>query len=318
MAASEKAWLDRQRAEREEEFAPPSFYYDMPTKQPVNQPKTSYKKISGGSTNEKTHTKDELSDTSSSIDKNAINELVGKHLHLIHESADFDTSVNNSSRFSVIHQDIVPNSGDIQMNFQAPPTNIPESPSSLQSPLPDWTPPLPSNEPPSNNNFLYKALVKSQTVIVTPSSIIPPFHNIQVPPPSLQVPPPNMQIPPSNMYVPPPNIQVPPPNIQVPPPNIRVPPPNIQVPPPNTHVHPPNIKNPPPNYQVPPPNFVSQAQNYYSIAENHPTTAVSYQANISEHQANKTVEANSESNAVPPKPRIPKLSIIDTRLMGND
>ncbi|XP_053397713.1 uncharacterized protein LOC128556473 [Mercenaria mercenaria] len=184
MERSEQAWLEKQRAEREEEFAPPSFYYDTPS--------TKYSSEKGNTINQN---KAKSQSSSGNIKLGSkMTSMVEKQLSEIRKNIDQEASkISNTSvvfekdkNTSVVYKGETDNyttdsanTDSLPPRFSSPGDNIVSQTSGLNTSVPDYNFPLPNFDTQFSN------------------CLIPPI-NFGVPPPNLNVPPPNFSIPPPN------------------------------------------------------------------------------------------------------------------------
>ncbi|KAL4232504.1 hypothetical protein ACF0H5_007196 [Mactra antiquata] len=220
---SEKAWLEKQRAERDEEFAPPSFYYDnVPKKNPSDE-------------------RDKKRNTSIKAERpEDVKSIIEKQLSDIRQSETdvFDDIDKNVSAHKKIKIEESPTSTkDV--------TSVTYSTNTLAVNL--------KILPPSSQNSSYNVGDKLICDLPSNMSFIP--ADVSIPPPTLNmntnftvpspIPPPvhasfpvNYDIPPPQSFAPPHSYNVPPPNLNIPPPNLNIPPPNY-IAPPTTTINPP-------------------------------------------------------------------------------
>lgn len=290
MEASEKAWLERQRAERDEEFAPPSFYYDSaPSTSSRFEKSSKHKQFKKELATNVSENQPEIKDQTSSSGDKVIGELIGKQVHRIRQAAEKcdpdleDKSENPSDKsdgIAMSTRENIPPYSDTRSHTSFQSTTIP-APSFLSSDL-HITPP--------NMSFL---------------------------PPNLNVPPPNSSYTQNiNIHVPvfnpgvssTVNSNIPPPNYNIPPPNVNFPPPNYNISPPGTQGLLSNMQMPSTDFSVPPPGFYATSNSSIQT----PGTTQPSMLPVQQPQD------SSNAGSVKPKKVIPKMSIIDTRLMGDD
>lgn len=277
---SEEVWLEKQRAEREEEFAPPSFYYDTSSYSKYNIKKDN--KIKGNNPKDKKL----LGKDREEIE---VKEVIEKQLSKIRNSSDLECSKAENTN--------VVSNKELVMTHKS-------------------------------NNAEKDTILDSVKTEDLPQKAVDPLHttnipspNFNVPPPSYMAPPPNYSAPPPNFMAPPPNYTVPPTNYSVPPPNHSVPPPSFNVPPPTAHFPASNVPHPG-HIQLPvasslpvpsAPQNVSVKENPVPSFENNLSATTSFE---NSSQGGQYVDKQAEEKVR--KKFVPKIDIIDTRLMGGE
>lgn len=258
MERSEQAWLEKQRAEREEEFAPPSFYYDTPPAK--NKPdKGRTNKIKSATASENVGSGSEMES------------VVEKQLSQIRKNVELESS---RTLESVEDTEMT----DTYKSF----TNNSEGGNKTE-----WT------HPAFTDNVASRFSAPVQSFPLESSIFSAPVPNINVPPPNFNVLPPNYQFSAQTVSVPPPNLNVPPPTLSM------VPPPNLSMPPTNfCQTFPENMS------QIREVSCNTTATNSY----------VSTGLNNSDQAGLNTVHPIGEGK----KKFVPKMDIIDTRLMDSE
>ncbi|XP_052243604.1 coiled-coil domain-containing protein 174-like isoform X2 [Dreissena polymorpha] len=314
MEQSERAWLEKQRAERENEFAPPSFYYGNHGNQTGGR---SLADIEGKNqiNTESPSLKDTMISTDSGDndqDKGHVEKMVGEQLNILRTSMENKESKNNQEISNEQQQQLELEKAEYKMY-----KNISNSSQVVVAPIATMG--------------LYDEATHTTSVTSAPG-ILPMFTDP----------------PPGNMYAPLPiNVHVPPPvNIYAPPhvntsfqpqgyttmpsnyfptgaPNFSFPPPPLAFPSGSSDSQAFSLTQGPfatfsaasqssnnfpqpitnfPNFNVPPPPIFGP--------ESSDTNAASYPYVPS--------TGNTTTEQAPVKKVVPKMSIVDTRFMGND
>ncbi|XP_045197619.2 coiled-coil domain-containing protein 174-like isoform X2 [Mercenaria mercenaria] len=280
MERSEQAWLEKQRAEREEEFAPPSFYYDTPSSKynskkgnTINQNETKSWRSSRNTEQESdmaSVVEKQLSEIRKDIDLEASGITHSKVV--LQKDKDSSVVCKGESDNSTVSSDIA-NTDSLPPRLSSPGDNILSQPSSLNATVPVANIPLPNSD-------------------IQPS---------------------NYQLPSTNNFI------VPPLNLNVPPPNFSIPPPNY------AHIPPPNYHQPLTDNSFP---SISPSQgssftniSYSSSVQGNTLTSGETKSSAATGPVHTNQEEQYTSNQTEEKNRkkfVPKLDIIDTRLMDSE
>lgn len=244
MEKTEEAWLEKQRAEREDEFAPPSFYYDNVPDKKSNRRKAKKAKFSqecDNSTNMQSiigkqlsnirHRKDaaneiNMNDADQETENNSstsTTDTSSKPAYLVSVAS---ATLRSATNTLAVNLNILPRSSLNQSNDICDTSRTDLSSSLTNFQQTSYFPPHNTSVPPHPNMY------------TCPPNICPLYTDTSVPPPNissnLNIPPPNVSVTSFNYNVPAPNYNVPPPSYNIPPPNVSVPPPNLNIPPPTS------------------------------------------------------------------------------------